>query len=111
MRRQSSNPINNRTNRMSVKPIRLMVAVICLVVGILITIPYHYNMWFTSGFQPTTWWSIIRGLGFFIGTPMFMYGFVSILSGTEGKLHIGSQAEQDIARVRHVVETDRMNRR
>lgn len=110
MRRQL-NSTNNRSNRVSVKPIKILVAVLCLIIGGLITLPFHYNLWFVSGYHATTWWSLIRGLGFFIGTPMSIYGLISLLSGTEGKLYVGSQAEQDIARVRHVVETDKMNRR
>lgn len=108
MRKQSN---NSRLNRMTTKPVRLLVAVLCLVIGFAITIPFHYHLWFTSGYQPTTLWSIVRAVGLLVGTPMGMYGLVSILSGTEGKLYVGSQAEQDIARVRHAVETDKMNRR
>lgn len=93
------------------RPVKLVIAITCLVVGILISFPSHYYLWFTSGYVPTDLWSMARAVGLFVGTPMLIYGLVAILSGTEGNMVIPSTAEQDIARIRHAVETDRMNGR
>lgn len=107
MRKQSS----SSNNRIRTKPIKLLIAVLCLVGGLIISTPFFYVMWSRTGYHAMDLYDIAMTIGMLIGAPMTMYGIGSILSGTKGRLYIGSQAEQDLARVRHVVETDRMNGR
>lgn len=98
--------VRNRPN-MVISPIT---AIICIVVGFIITAPFF---WFVAiNGQPSPYMALstfLMIIGFVIGSPMFLFGVVGFFFRRGSSP--SSTAELDISRIRYTVETDKMERK
>lgn len=112
MRMRTSGPVNRSTRyRGGNKVVSFTVAIICLILGFLMFQPF---LWFVLIFGKSSHYisfsTFLYIVGLVIGAPMFVFGLANLLA-KDNMNGSTSTPDLDISRIRHTVETSKMEKK
>lgn len=90
------------------KVVKKLTAIILMIVGLLLSLPFVYGMIFSAPSVLMTLWDMMCIILLVIGGPTFMYGTASFFSRTYGS---ASTTDIELGRIRYAVEQDRWERK